>query len=156
MAAMKNAETATDGSLSFGILPSLVGRQLRIAQLRAFKDFSMEVDGASLTPGSFETLELLDKNPGLGQSRLAAAIGLDKSSLVPAIARLEGLGLVARKSSQSDKRAIELRITPKGRRALATLCAYVLERDAKITAGMSRNEIETLNKLLGRVALINL
>jgi DNA-binding MarR family transcriptional regulator len=146
-----------DGApLSLGILPDLVGRQLRIAQLLAFKDFSMEVDGTSLTPGSFETLELLDKNPGLGQTRLATAIGLDKSSLVPAITRLEALGLVERRPSSSDRRANELRITAKGRRTLGVLRTYVLEREARITAGMSKSEIDTLNKLLKRVAHINL
>jgi len=146
-----------DGApLSLGMLPELVGRQLRIAQLLAFKDFSMEVEGTSLTPGSFETLELLDKNPGLGQSRLAAAIGLDKSSLVPAIARLESLGLVERKASAVDRRANELRITAKGRKTLGVLRSYVLERESRITAGMTKSEIQTLNSLLKRVAHINL
>ena len=64
------------------MLPTLVARQLRIAQLLVFKDFAMEVGGVSLSPGSFEILELLNHNPGIGQSRLALAIGLEKSSLV--------------------------------------------------------------------------
>lgn len=146
---------STDAPLMLGILPELIGRQLRMAQLRAFKDYSMEVEGASLTPGSFETLELLDQNPGLGQTRLAAAIGLDKSSLVPMISRLESLELVEREPSLVDKRAIELRITAKGRRTLRLLRAYVRERDERITQGMSRNEVETLNHLLKRIAQIN-
>ncbi len=138
--------------LSFGMLAGLVGRQLRIAQSRAFRNFSMEIDGISLTPGSFETLELIDNNPGLGQTRLARAIGLDKSSLVPLITRLEGLGLVMRSPSGTDGRALELHLTPKGRRALARLRKYVLEREALITAGFSKSEIAALNALLQRVA----
>lgn len=141
--------------LDFGVLPNLLGRQLRIAQLLAFKDFSMDVNGVSLTPGSFEILELLDLNPGIGHSRLAAAIGLEKSSLVPAIARLEDLALTARKQSRRDKRAIELRITAKGKKALTQLRSYVVARDEKITTGMSNEEVETLNKLLTKLASIN-
>lgn len=137
--------------LVLGVLPELIGRQLRMAQWRAFKDYSMEVEGTSLTPGSFETLELLDHNPGLGQTRLAAAIGLDKSSIVPMVSRLESLKLVARKPSRVDKRAHELHITAKGRRTLAALHAYVRERDARITQGMTPDEIETLNRLLKRI-----
>lgn len=140
--------------LSLGILPELIGRQLRMAQLSAFKDYAMEVGGMSLTPGSFETLELLYRNPGLGQSRLAAAIGLDKSSLVPMVARLESLELVERQASLVDKRANELRITPKGLRTLRRLHVYVRERDAKITQGMSASEIATLNRLLTKIAQI--
>lgn len=157
---MKRDETieqnpAADAPLALGMLPGLIGRQLRMAQLRAFKDYAMEVEGASLTPGSFETLELLDQNPGLGQTRLATAIGLDKSSLVPMIARLESLELVEREASRIDKRAVELRITAKGRRTLRLLRAYVLERDAWITRGMTRGETDTLNRLLKRIAQIN-
>lgn len=146
---------SAEAPLEFGMLPELIGRQLRMAQLRAFKDYAMEVEGASLTPGSFETLELLDRNPGLGQTRLASAIGLDKSSLVPMIARLESLELVEREPSRTDKRAVELRITAKGRRTLRLLRAYVLQRDATITQGMTRSEIDTLNRLLKRIAQIN-
>jgi DNA-binding MarR family transcriptional regulator len=138
--------------LELGLLPQLIARQLRIATLMAFKDFAMDVERSSLSPGSFEILELLSHNPGLGHSRLAAAIGLEKSSLVPAIARLEDLALVERKQSETDKRANELRITAKGRKVLAELRRYVLERDAGITSGMSREDVAHLNRLLKKFA----
>lgn len=144
------------GELALGILPDLIGRQLRIAQLLAFKDFSVEVEGRNLTPGSFEILELLDNNPGLGQTRIASVIGLDKSSLVPALTRLETLGLVMRKPSAIDKRANELRITSKGRKMLETMRKYVLERELRITRGMSKSEIKTLNRLLIHIARVNM
>lgn len=145
-------EPAAEGDLDLGILPQLVGRQLRIAQVAAFRDFVMSSGGVSLTPGSFEVLELLAHNPGLSQSRLARAVALDKSSLVPVITRLEDLQLVRRKPSASDKRANELMITPKGRRALEGLREYVLERDARLTQGLSPAEAQLLNALLKKVA----
>ncbi len=141
-------------ALDFGLLPDLVGRQLRIAHLLAFKDFAVDVSGVNLTPGSFEILELLEHNAGIGQSRLAAAIGLEKSSLVPAISRLEDLGLVARKQSGADKRANELRITPAGSKVLGDLRIYILARDQQITHGMARAEIAELNRLLKKVVQI--
>ncbi len=143
------------GGMQLGILPTLVGRQLRMAYLRTFKDFAMEVDGTSLSPGSFEILELLSCNPGLSHSRLASAIGLEKSSLVPAIVRLEEMALVKRKQSATDKRSNELRITPKGERLLIQLRSYVVQRESEITAGMTRAEVATLNRLLTRMAGIN-
>lgn len=143
------------GAMRMGILPSLVGRQLRLAYLRTFKDFAMAVEGTSLSPGSFEILELLSCNPGLSHSRLASAIGLEKSSLVPAIARLEEMALVQRKQSATDKRSNELRITPKGERVLAELRSYVVQRETEITDGMARDEVDTLNRLLAKMAGIN-
>lgn len=141
--------------LEFGILPTLVARQLRIAQLMVFKDFAMDLGDISLSPGSFEILELLSCNPGMSHSRLAAAIGLEKSSLVPAIARLEDLSFVERKQSEIDKRSNELRITATGERALENLRKYVIEREAQITRGLTAQEIKTLNSLLKKIAQIN-
>ncbi len=141
--------------IEFGILPTLIGRQLRVAQLIAFKDFSIDTGGMNLSPGSFEILELLEHNPSIGQSKLAGAIGLEKSSLVPAMARLEDLGLVTRKTSATDKRAIELRITAKGGRVLKKLRAYVVARDTQITQGLTANEITTLNRLLKKFVVSN-
>ena len=148
-------DVSRDAELQLGILPTLVARQLRIAQLLAFKDFAMDLDDINLSAGSFEILELLSHNPGVSHSRLAAAIGLEKSSLVPAIVRLENLDFVKRKQSASDKRSNELRITIKGARALQKLRRYVVERESKITQGMSKAEVDTLNRLLKQVASIN-
>jgi DNA-binding MarR family transcriptional regulator len=138
-----------------GRLPELLGRQLRIAQSLVFKDFSLKVGGMSLTPGSFEALELLEHNSGIGQTRLAAAINLDKSSLVPVLSRLLTLGLVERTQSTEDKRAQHVHLTRKGKKALTQMRAYVLQRDAEITAGMTRAEVTTLNRLLTKMALLN-
>lgn len=150
-----NAHSGSGAELRLGVLPDLVGRQLRIAQLLAFKDFAMEAGHHALRAGSFEILEVLSENPGIGHSRLAAAIGLEKSSLVPAVTRLEKLELVQRKQSPTDKRADELRITAKGKKALLQLRNYVTERDGRITKGMSKEEVSTLLRLLKKFALIN-
>lgn len=150
-----SAPVVVEAELKLGVLPTLIARQLRIAQLRVFKDFAIDLGDVSLNPGSFEILELLSHNPGISHTRLAVAIGLEKSSLVPAIARLEDLSFVERKQSASDKRSNELRITAKGERALSALRRYVVERDSKITQGMSRQDIDTLNHLLKMLASMN-
>ncbi len=144
--------TKPEDGLNLGILTSLVGRNLRIAHALAFRDFAFEIDGNKLTPGSFETLELLANNQGLRPSRLAAVIGLDKSSLTPALVRLESMELIDRKVSTSDGRAYEMRITPKGRAALRKLQAYVQAREAVVTSALDSREVDELNKLLRKVA----
>ncbi len=150
-----DGRSGAPGDLDFGMLPRLLARQLRIAQLAVFKNFSLEYDGASLSPGSFEILELLTLNPGIGPSRLGHAIGLEKSSMVPALARLEDLALIERRPSPTDKRATELRTTPKGRKALLQFRRFLVERDKHVTRGMSAADVALLNALLARLASIN-
>ena len=66
----------TDGELAHGLLPGLVGYQLRLAQLAVFRDFEVSTVGLGLTPGRFGMLVLIEANPGVTQSGLARAVGL--------------------------------------------------------------------------------
>jgi len=63
---------------------------------------------------------------GLRQNELAAAVGLDSSSLVRLIDRLEGQGLILRVVDEADRRARLLRLTEAGRTAVAS-CAELAE-----------------------------
>ena len=56
------------------------------------------------TPGSFGVLTLIRANPGITQVALAAAFGVDKSTMSPVIVRLEKRGLVRREVLASDRR----------------------------------------------------
>jgi len=58
---------------------------------------------------------------GLRQNELAAAVGLDSSTLVRLIDRLEGQGLILRVVDKADRRARRLRLTEAGRVAVADI-----------------------------------
>ena len=79
---------------------------------RRSKDFDF-------TPGSFGVLTLIRANPGITQVALAAAFGVDKSTMSPVIVRLEKRGLVRREVLASDRRchALYLRAGGRGRRS---------------------------------------
>lgn len=132
------------------MLPRLLGYQLRLAQLAVFRDFAQALGDFDLSPGRVGMLVLIEANPGISQSRLAEAVGLDRSTMVPLLDDFERRGLVARRAG-SDRRTNGLWLTPAGARRLARMKRRVAEHEDRITAVLSGTERQTLLKLLARL-----
>ena len=90
--------------IDFDELPGYVGYQVRRTQAKIFSDFEATLANVDFTPGSFGVLTLIRANPGITQVALAAAFGVDKSTMSPVIFRLEKRGLVRREVLASDRR----------------------------------------------------
>ena len=90
--------------VDFDELPTYVGYQVRRAQAKIFAEFEATLGDFDFTPGSFGVLTLIRANPGITQVALAAAFGVDKSTMSPVIFRLEKRGLVRREVLASDRR----------------------------------------------------
>ena len=76
----------------------------------------------------FIVLSALSTSPGLTQVELGRALGLDKTTLMSQLDRLEGRGLVQRRSNPHDRRARIPAITGAGetlRAATAAACAEI-------------------------------
>lgn len=142
-------ENLTDVDL--GALPELVGYHLRMAQVTVFRDFDRELAGLDITPAIFGVLELLQHNKGLTQSRLATAIGLDRSSLVPLLDKLQKRNLVAREASVTDRRSNHLFLTPEGRQLLSKADKRVKQHEQRILASLTKAETKQLIKLLSKI-----
>lgn len=136
-----------------GLLPSLLGYALRRAQSAVFADFAATFSrsGESLTPGEFGLLVLVDRNAGLSQMTLARALGIDRSTLVPILDRLQERGLLVRRRSPTDGRAHAVALTPFGRRALARFSRLVRAHEKRIVSELSAAETRTLIGLLEKV-----
>ena len=74
---------------------------MRVAQQAVFRDFARAIPEAS--PGRAGILLLIDANPGVTQSRLAQAVGIDRSTLVGVLHALEARELVERRRGE-DRR----------------------------------------------------
>lgn len=138
-------------TLDYGFLPALLGYRLRVAQLALFRDFEVALGDLGLSPGRVGVLVLVDANPGVSQIRLAEAIGLDRSSLVPVLDRLARAGLLERRPGP-DRRTNGLWLTPAGRRLLQTVKRRVRSHESRVAAGLSAAERATLMTLLDRIA----
>ena len=143
--------SARGDSIDLGILPGLIGFQLRSAQLAVFQHFNRSLGDAGISPPQFGTLVLIEANPGISQSAVAAALRFDRSTLVQIVDRLEGSGLVVRESSSRDRRTHALKLTAKGERLLADLKRRVQAHEAAIAGALSEAERDMLVALLARV-----
>ena len=140
-------------SLDRGLLPSLLGYSLRRAQSAVFADFSatFAASGEALTPGEFGLLVLVARNRGLSQTALARALGIDRSTLVPILDRLQARGLLVRRRAPTDGRTHALALTANGSRALKRFARLVRGHEKRIASGLSTAESRTLIELLEKV-----
>ena len=75
--------------IDLGLLPGLVGYQLRRAQIETFQHFAASLGEEGMRPGWFGLLIIVANNPGLSQTQLARSLGVDGSTMVAMIDRME-------------------------------------------------------------------
>jgi DNA-binding MarR family transcriptional regulator len=143
-----SAKHATD----IGVLGSLIGFNLRMAQLAVYDDFMRGAPVRGLTPGQLAILVLIDRNPNSTQQRLSALIGIEKSTLVVRLHRLAERGLIERVRSTEDRRENDLRLTRKGQATLKSMLAFIARHERKVTRKLSADERKQLVVLLRKIA----
>ncbi len=141
-------KTGESGDVDFDDLPSLVGYHLRRAQVAVFNDFVGTMGEVQITPGQYGVLTLIGANPGLSQSALARAVGIERSTMVAVIGGLEARKLVERKPSPVDKRSYALVLTGDGKKLLAQLKGMVRTHEEKMLSGLNDAERDQLIDLL--------
>lgn len=139
------------GEIDLGLLPGLVGYQLRLAQVAIFRDFRKSLGEYDITPGLFGVLVLIEANAGMKQAELARTIHLDRSTVVNVIDNLERMELVERRPVDGDRRSKALFLTPKGRVQLQKLKRLVAEHEERLTRNLSAAERAQLVELLQRI-----
>jgi len=141
----------TSDDIDFDLLPDLIGCHLRRAELTVFSEYGRKTSGLQTTPGQFGVLTLIGANPGLTQSALATAVGIERSTMVAVINRLEERGLVERRPSKVDRRSYALVLSGPGRKLLDRLKVLVREHERSLFAGFSDDERATLMSYLLRI-----
>jgi len=139
---------AARGALAQGMLPRLLGYRLRLAQQTVFRDFAASVHG--LSPGRVGMLTLIEANPGVTQSRLATAVGLDRSTLVGVLDMLQSRGLIERRRGE-DRRTNGLWLTRKGRSLLERAKRRITLHERRVASHLSAVERTQLFALLEKL-----
>jgi DNA-binding MarR family transcriptional regulator len=138
-------------SISYGPLPGYLGYLLRRAQAQVFVDFAASMGEHRVTPGEFGLLAMVAANPGITPARLAAAVGLDKSTLSPALQRLADRGLLRRETLSEDRRFQALFLSPEGCDAYARMTPTIAAHEARIADALTAEEQAVLMRLLRRM-----
>jgi DNA-binding MarR family transcriptional regulator len=135
--------------LRLGPLETLLGYQLRRAQLVTFQGFAEAMAGFGLSPGQLGVLFLVEANPGLNQTALGRALGIERSSVVAVLDRLEKRDLLER--TKPDRRSHALYLTEAGRRLLVELRPVLEAHEREIASALSVEERALLMSLLRRI-----
>jgi len=142
---------AVGRAIDFGELPTYVGYQVRRTQAKIFADFEATLANVDFTPGSFGVLTLIRANPGITQVALAAAFGVDKSTMSPVIVRLEKRGLIRREVFPSDRRCHALFFEPAAGAYFAAARDKVRAFEEGLAARLSKAEQREFGRLLAKL-----
>src|ERR1043166_4848101 len=138
--------------LDLGPLPDLIGYVLRRAQLVVFQDFFQAFAPFNISPAQFSVLTVIERNPGLTQSQVAAALGIKRTNFVGLLDELERRALAERRQAARDKRSYALYLTADGlalmRRLKPVLKAHENRMIARIGEGGRDRLVELLHQLV--------
>jgi DNA-binding MarR family transcriptional regulator len=137
--------------LMFEELDGLLGYRLRRAQGAMHRDFMAAVASLDLTQKQAATLWLIQSNAGVAQVSVAAALGMDRATMMAIVARLEDRGLVIRKRSSADRRRQELYLTPAGQNTLRKAKARIAKHEERFRSLFTAAEFESLLNALQKL-----
>ncbi|HSG63964.1 MAG TPA: MarR family winged helix-turn-helix transcriptional regulator [Gammaproteobacteria bacterium] len=147
---MTEPSTAPPG-IDLGPLNQQVGYVLRRAQIAVFSDSIAYLNDVDLRPTQFGVLMVIDQNPGLTQSDVCLALGIQKANFVPLLNELEHRGLAVRRKGKADRRAYALYLTAAGRALLGRARALQAKYEKDLTRRLGNRGREQLLALLGRL-----
>jgi DNA-binding MarR family transcriptional regulator len=143
-------EPQKGAELIFEELDGLLGYRLRRAQGAMHRDYMAAVAGLKLTQKQTAALWLINANAGTSQVAVAAALGMDRATMMAVIDRLEARGLVVRKPSTSDRRRQELYLTATGKKTLHKVRARIIEHENRFKRLFEPAELAALLSALQR------
>jgi DNA-binding MarR family transcriptional regulator len=130
--------------LMFAELDGLLGYRLRRAQGAMHRDFMTAIAGLNITQKQAATLWLIHANRGVAQVSVAAALGMDRATMMSITDRLEERGLVLRKKSSTDRRRQELYLTPAGQALLRKVKARIAAHEERVKTMFAATELAAL------------
>jgi DNA-binding MarR family transcriptional regulator len=142
---------AGQAGVDFGALNGFAGFMLRLAQVQVFEAFFHDLAADNATPGQIGILVAVERNPGIRQGVLADALRIKWSNTAKIIRYLEHDGLIERRVPASDRRAVELHLTPKGSALVRRILPKAIESDAAALAPLTNRERATLLRLLAKL-----
>ena len=146
------AGTGDHPTTDVGPLSDMVGYALRRAQLAVFDSVIKNFAVLDLRPAQYSVLTMLRHAPGLKQSEIAAALGIQRANFVVLFDGLERRGLAERRQSASDRRSHALHLTKQGQEVLTRADAIEQAFEKKVDAILGPGGRSQLIAMLHRLA----
>lgn len=146
------SERTKTTDIDLGPLPELIGYVLRRAQLVVFQDFFAAFAPFDISPAQFSVLTVIERNPGLTQTQVAAALGIKRTNFVGLLNELEKRALAERRQVSGDKRSYALYLTPDGATLMRKLRPVLKAHESRMVAKVGEDGRDQLVALLHDVA----
>ena len=137
--------------IDYGPLDERLGYILRRAQLAIFEDFIATCSSFDIRPGQYSILTVIERNPGLSQTKVADALGIKKPNFVAMVDDFEARGLVRREPPPNDRRSYALYLTNSGKTLVKKLHKAAGEHETRIIARVGS---EMHQRMFGALAAI--
>ena len=108
--------------------------------------------GVSLDRALFPLLIVVERKGPLGVVELSEFVGRDYTTVSRQIAKLDSLGLIARRPSKADKRVRAAVITAKGKQVTSAIDAARERMATVLFARWSKRDLQDLARLMRRFA----
>ncbi len=141
-------------TIDMGRLPNLIGYQLRRAQLAVYHDFERAYAEFAIRPAQYAVLTVIERNPGLKQSEVGAALGIKRANFVTMCDELEARALVERRVQTTDRRSYALHLTRKGKALIKRMHEVSDAQEAKLVAEIGETGRDQLIAMLGRLRTV--
>ena len=118
--------------------------------LAAFESVSGQY---GLSQGRLLVLIVMNRTPleALYPSFLAEKLSVTRATMTGLLDGLENDNLIERVADTRDRRRIGVRLTPEGKQVLEELLPNYYQNMARLTAGLSENERQTMLTLLSKI-----
>ena len=138
--------------LDASLIEHVIGYQLAIATVRTRQVYHDRIGTPhELRPVEFTLLMLLLGNPGASPKQLGRALRLPAPNVTVLIDRMAGRGLVERRRSSTDGRALEVLLTADGEALARRTHAVSLTMESDLLARFTPGERVMLRELLARL-----
>ena len=127
-------------------LDDQIGYKLRLASQRHLEIFTGLLP--DLTPTQFSTLVRLREHGALSQNHLGRLAAMDAATTKGVVDRLREKGLVETARSETDRRRLDVALTPAGAAALDAAIPRAEEITRRTGAALSAADLATLLRLL--------
>lgn len=126
----------------------------RLAKLanRVSRGFSAEYSASfGLSIPEWRVMAHLSQSDAVSVRELHLMADLEKSKASRAATRLEAAGLIEKRISPTDRRLVELSLSPKGQAMMAELIPIAFKYEADVLKSLSPEERDMLDRLIGRL-----
>lgn len=133
------------------ILPENIGFQIRIVQMRIFREFYRMFEHSGVSPGMHTVLAIIRDNPGIRQRLLAEILMVREPNMTRMVQSLDASALISREVDLTDRRAFHLYLTAKGEAMMASVAEQIDSLEEMLLGPLRPEERVALRDYLHRI-----